>query len=295
ASNFDESTDRLALTKYSVGAEVPVPMEGDRGFSMADVRDGINGFNFRGRTNTPEGFYRGLNEIRSVSDPNDLRAVVLFTDGAPNAFAARFNLRSYPDTVGVIQAPMKDWDHCDRPPQGLWRADRLNTPGRRLDAKLCGDRQEGAGIIFQLDGLPEYYNADDALATEFPILNPTHPRRPVDDYNYRNANRDRLLIATHRIARNLPEDMAEVARKEGIYVFVIGLGYRLTQGNGPENEIGQDMLYRMANDPAMLDIPRLAGDFKPDQLQGIYCHAINRQVLGACFEKITETLLRLTI
>ena len=89
--------------------------------------------------------------------------------------------------------------------------------------------------------------------------------------------------------------MAEYARKKGIFVLTLGLGQKLTQPTGPDHDRGEDMLMRMANDPRMLDIPALASDFRPDQPQGIYCHAVDKDALAPCFADMMAVIIRLTL
>lgn len=135
----------------------------------------------------------------------------------------------------------------------------------------------------------------DTAATEFDVLNPFHPTRPVEQYNRFTHSANDLYIRVNRVARNLVEDMAEAARNENIIVFTLGLDSALTAASGPDNEEGQDLLMRMANDPAMLDDPDLAGDFQAGQLQGVYCHAIDEDALGPCFDEMLDVIIRLTL
>jgi hypothetical protein len=117
----------------------------------------------------------------------------------------------------------------------------------------------------------------------------------VFDYDPSNDSASDLYKKINRISRNLPEDMAEYARQNGIFVLTLGLGSKLTQPTGPDNERGEEMLMRMANDPRMLDIPSLASDFRPDQTQGIYCHAIDKDALAPCFADMMAVIIRLTL
>ncbi|MCK4788300.1 MAG: hypothetical protein KAV87_31450, partial [Desulfobacteraceae bacterium] len=89
-------------------------------------------------------------------------------------------------------------------------------------------------------------------------------------------------------SRNLLEAMAKEARSEGIYVYTLGLGFRLTQGSGPNNEPGEVILLRMANDEN--------ADIRfDDEPQGVYCYAEDDDALGPCFNKIVQAIIRLTI
>ncbi len=69
----------------------------------------------------------------------------------------------------------------------------------------------------------------------------------------------------------------------------------MVEASGPDNEYGEDLLLRMANSPALLDNPSLSSDFKPDELQGVYCHAVDEEALGPCFDEMLDVIIRLTM
>nr|WP_241430378.1 MULTISPECIES: hypothetical protein [unclassified Vibrio] len=104
-----------------------------------------------------------------------------------------------------------------------------------------------------------------------------------------------MYTRVNRVARNLVEDIAEKARTEDIYVFTLGLGSSLTSATGPDSEFGEDLLLRMANSSALLDDPDLSADYDPNQLEGVYCHAIDEEALGPCFDKMLDVIIRLTL
>ncbi len=192
-----------------------------------------------------------------------------------------------PDHAGSIRSG----DNGNGTPAGLFEPDQVfQRSGNPWNWPRNGDY--GEDVADELSNFPAFYNPHDPAENEFLVINPGHPVRPVTNYSGSN-NRTELYRKVNRISRNLVEDMAERAREEGIYVFTLGLGSRLTEQTGPDNERGEDILYRMANDPRMLGTP-LAGDFKSDQLQGVYCHAIDEYALAPCFDTIVSTLVRLT-
>ncbi len=289
--NFHEGLDRIALVKYAFGAEVPVGFNANRGFSKANVNSEIDAFEFGGGglpsqyTNASEGMWRAIDALLTVNNPASLRVIVFFTDGAPNTFSSSF---SFNGGMGEHIGSIRSGDSASGTPYGLWKADRVadrsDTPwyfGSNLDDKLTG--------------LPEYYNAHDPDATDFRIINPSHPRRQVFDYDPNNHSAYQLYRKINRISRNLPEDMAEYARQNGIFVLTLGLGSRLTQQTGPDYERGDEMLIRMANDPRMLNMPALAADFKPNQPQGLYCYAADKDALAPCFAEMLAVIIRLTL
>jgi len=84
--------------------------------------------------------------------------------------------------------------------------------------------------------------------------------------------------------------MAEAARMNDIHVYTLGLGTNLAVETGPDDEEGQYILMRMANDKDMV------GDYleyNPNQLEGFYCYA--EDDLQECYNKLVEEIIRLTI
>jgi Flp pilus assembly protein TadG len=291
---FGEFFDRIALVKYALGAEVPVGFNSARGFSKITVERAIDAFEFGSSssphfTNASEGMWRAIDAITTANEPASLRVIVFFTDGAPNTFASSFSFNGgVPDRVGAIRST----GASSGTPYGLWEADKVAKP---IASPWEYRDNRGTSLADALAGFPRYYNAHDPDASDFLVINPSHPRRPVPDYNRsRDSARD-LYKKINRISRNLPEDMAEYARQNGIFVLTLGLGSNLTQPTGPDDERGEEMLMRMANDPRMAEIPSLASDFRPDEPQGIYCHAVDKDALAPCFADMLAVIIRLTI
>ena len=293
-SNFGEFFDRIALIKYAIGAEVPVGFNSDRGFSKATIQDEIDAFEFGSSsspqfTNASEGMWRAIDALITANNPASLRVIVFFTDGAPNTFASNFSFNNgVADRVGAIRST----GASSGTPYGLWEADKVAEP---IASPWEYRDNRGTSLADALAGFPQYYNAHDQNASDFLVINPSHPRRPVPDYNRGSDSAGDLYNKINRISRNLPEDMAEYARQNGIFVLTLGLGSNITQPTGPDNERGEEMMMRMANDPRMVDMPALASEFRPDQPQGIYCHAVDKSALAPCFADMLAVIIRLTI
>ncbi|WP_240314527.1 TadE/TadG family type IV pilus assembly protein [Vibrio tetraodonis] len=289
-SNFNESFDRISIVKYAFGAETPVAFQASRGHSRSALESAIDAFDFGSLsnpqyTNSSEGMYLALNALRNVENPANLKVIVFFTDGAPNTFASEFDFTSTStDYTGAIRSS----DQSSGTPNGLWRHDAIAT-------QLSGTGYQGSGIDDRIASLPDYYTPHDTDDSEFKVLNPDHPYRPVYQYSPSSNSANDLYTRVNRVARNLVEDMAEAARNEGIYVFTLGLGSSLTSVAGPDSEIGEDLLLRMANDPRLLDDSDLASDYRVGQLEGVYCHAVNEQALGPCFDEMLNVIVRLTL
>ena len=294
-SKFIPDYDRLALVKYAFGAEVPVEIRGkslnDRGFNDFTVNTEIDNFEFRGLTNSAEGIWASLNELREIPPENrsNLRIIVFFTDGAPNTFASEFHFQSVDPHTGSIRSS----DGSRGTPAGLWKPNFINV-------KSDPPYDYNTNIYNQLhatQAFPQYYNAHGVDSDNFPVLNPSHPLRPVTQYNPSGtADQQQLYTKVNRVARNLLEDIAAKARQEGIYVFTLGLGSRLTTRTGPpmengERERGEDLLVRLAN----LDNADGSG------ITGEYCYAgaetqeEAKENLFNCYDRLSSAILRLTM
>jgi len=318
-SKFHENFDRVSLVAYGHGAEVSHGFSSSRGFNTNSINNAINNFDFDGYTNPSEGFYRALKELREVSSPADLRVIVFFTDGAPNTFSSKFRFTNGNYYRGSLRAS----SGTSGTPRGLYRYDRVYQTN-------SGYSWRSTGIDNYLSELPTYYNthtdgysgdssgyvpqyadnpssdpngpsanSDNLLIVNNTIsdgpYDPALGYRPVTQYNRYSDSRNDLFRKTSRISRNLTEDMAELARKEGVYVFTLGLGSRLQEQSGPDSEYGEDMLMRMSNTSKMLNDASLSSDYEADQLEGVYCHAIDEDALAPCFGEMLEVIIKLTL
>ena len=300
-SKFIPDYDRLGLIKYAFGSEVPVEIRGkssnDRGFNDFTVNTEIDNFEFRGPggssnyTNSAEGIWASLNELRGIPPENrsNLRVIVFFTDGVPNTFASEFHFQSVDPHTGSIRSS----DGSSGTPAGLWKPNFINVqsdPPYNYNTNIYNQ-------LHATQAFPQYYNAHGVDSDNFPVLNPSHPLRPVTQYNPSDTeDQQQLYTKVNRVARNLLEDIAAKARQEGIYVFTLGLGSRLTTRTGPpmengEQERGEDLLVRMAN----LDNADGSG------ITGEYCYAgaetqeEAEENLFNCYDRLSSAILRLTM
>lgn len=316
---FHENFDRVSLIAYGHGAEVPQAFTNSRGFNSTSINGAIDAFQFDGFTNPSEGFYLALKQLREVPNPADLRVIVFFTDGAPNTFSSKFELTNGNVYTGSLRAS----SGTSGTPRGLYKHDEVYDTNSDYSWR-------SSSIDDYLTELPTYYNTHaSGYSGDSDGYVPQYVTNPAGDVNAPSANSDQLLIVNNnlsdgpynstlgyrpvtqydrhsdssndlfrkvsRISRNLSEDMAELARKEGIYVFTLGLGSRLQQQSGPDSEYGEDMLMRMANDTIMLDDTSLSADFQADQIEGVYCHAVDEDALAPCFGEMLEVIIKLTL
>ena len=285
-SNFNEKFDRISLVGFGTGAKEFVTFESTRGHTRKDIEDAINDeFTFNGYTNSAEGMYLALDALNTVDSPASLQVIVFFTDGAPNTFASRFRMNDMDKKN--YKGSISSGDGFSGTPYGLWKYKQLH--------EKHGQANVGWDVDDHLAYLPDYYTAHNSKATTYKVLNPDHPRRQVTQYYPNSHSANDLYKRVNRVARNLVEDISEAAREDDIYVFTLGLGASLTSNTGPDSEKGEDLLLRMANDPSMIAYKNLADDYNPDQLQGVYCHAVDQEALGPCFDEMLDVIIRLTM
>jgi Flp pilus assembly protein TadG len=297
-TKFNQTLDRMALIHFSFGAVVddairPVA----RGFDRTSMNTHINNFNFDGFTNSAEGFWRARDQLNSIAvgDRSSLRVIVFFSDGAPNTFSSQFKFAGLDTacrnaaTNRRIPGSLISNDTLDGAVNGLWQIDQQVT---RLPADCNTSTNANPSLIspgisrLASDALPAYYNAHPNPANvnldEFLVVGGGPRAVTTSEPSYINVN---------RASRNLVEAMAAKARSEGIYVFTLGLGFRLTEPTGPDKEPGDVVLKCMANTADAQPGCVAAGAGQP---VGIYCHAVDANALKPCFEKLASAILRIT-
>ncbi|NYH25323.1 TadE/TadG family type IV pilus assembly protein [Paraburkholderia bryophila] len=271
-NNFDVTNDRVALMHFAYGTVVDVPFNGNtRGFNRTLMTTDINSYTFGGSTNSAEAVWNARNQLNTViTQPSSLRVIVFFSDGAPNSFASYFTTNqsrcnntpatlASPDTAGTMT--------------GLYN---MNALSQALSSPCY---QSNATRL--VTAMPKWYNAHNVNEQIFPIWPVTTPRAvPNGNITYVNVN---------RASRNLLEAMAAQARIEGTYVFTLGYGPELVQQEGPDNELGSDVLKCMANTP-----DSLARCYNPAQPVGVYCYAATPNDLKPCFTQLASQILRIS-
>ncbi len=282
---FIESSDRMALLHFAYGTVVDDPIRTSvRGFDKSSVTSNINSLNYNlgGFTNYSEAFWRARDQLNSIPDANrsSQRVIVFFTDGSPNSLSATFTHMPGPSQTtrtGVIQTSAG----ATGTPEGLWEVGQQNTPSP-------SPWHPGNILNYISPTLPQYFNCtfgntNPTAYTEFPVW----PHAAVGPRNALSLNASATYANINRASRNLPEDMALSARLQGIFVYTLGLGDHLNEATGPDNERGDILLKRMANDPT-------ADTYNPGQPVGMYCYAADTEALRQCYDKVASKILRLT-
>jgi Flp pilus assembly protein TadG len=305
--SFDAAHDRLALVTYSDGARVRDPMSADRGFDkaqvMSDIPDALPG----GSTAMIEGLYRGWDELRSVpgGQQSGIRVIVLFTDGASNSLPGHYpaapgiakGLRSYdfpknfPDPDNQTHASptitgLFDTETGARAPvlslTVPWNSTQTHPQAPFLPSMTWHAHGRSAGIpsafplqtsALTVDGAPQSSQRGlrnwDAVAGAY----------PADVWNINNAS------------RNVLEIVADAARNDegdyGIRIYTIGMGELVRYSLGTMPEMPEEILMRIANDPA-------SSDFNSGQLAGRYYFARTDADVGPAFQALQNQIIRLS-
>jgi len=286
---FNPTTDRVGLTRFAYGSVVDdaIRTGTTRGFDRPTMISQINGYSFSGSTASSEGLWQARDQLNSIPTLNrsSLRAVVFFSDGAPNSVASYYSFKTGTTCTTAGTLTTDDGTSANYP-GGLYNINALST----LLTGGCVP-PNGKNITDLMTGMPTWYNAhnpasnpNDPTLQEFPLV--TNTPRVV------TADMSTEAIAwqnTNRAARNMVEAMAASMRAKGIVVFTLGLGAQLTIGTGPDNEKGQDVLKCMAN---TADAP--ARCVTPSQPTGLYCYAATTNDLTPCFSKLASAILRIS-
>ena len=284
-NKFNSTVDRVGLLHFASEAQIDVPIkQADRGFDRTNMikKDGlIDQFTFIGGTNSAEGLFQARKQLKDISQTNrsSLRVIVFFSDGSPAAFSSYF----FPTSSGNCQKPggLATLEPLVSGQEQLFGLYVKGTPGTIMQS--CSANS--------LTALPDWYNANNVAAQandttlrEFPIV--TSTPRVVTSSLVGNSNR---WVNVHRASRNLAEAIAAKARQEGIYVFTLGMGASLTKPEGPDSELGEDLLRCLAN---TVDAP--ARCRKPAEPVGLYCYAATDSDLSPCFTRLASAILRIS-
>lgn len=291
-SNFNPGFDRVAISKFGFGANTPEPFQSTRQFNAGDINDAIEGLDFSYTTNTAGGFAAGYSQFKDSSvDPvsASLKVLVIFTDGAPNTFIADFEntgtSSNYSDGSNSCYGALSTRNGTSSTAHGIYNPTQMGDSVKCSNPNISDNESSNSDTEWGtwLDLTSSTLTLD---GVNIPLLD--GPRAAPSTQTYAELVR--------AISRDVPEKMAEEARKKGIYVFTLGLGPDLLLNIG--NGSGEDMLYRMANDPRMqtkTSPTDLTGDYKTDQPAGLYCYAADESQLGPCYDKMLDVIIRLTL
>ena len=269
--NAGSNGDRVGLVSFAAGGVVDVPIvkDGSRGFDKTQVINAINALNVSGSTASAEGLRLALNDINGVPALNrsSLRMVVLFSDGAPNNVPATFMNASTPITGDL---------YSETASPGTYRATRVFRHDRR-DSQL--------GTYADIATLP---------SSGFVVTGSGNI--PLASFNNIRTLTGSPVTNTrcnvNKAARNMLENVANVARSQGIKIHTIALGAAVNTLEinfcaYAANEVGSSILKRLAN---AVD----ANTYNAAQPSGLYVWAENASELDDAFSSIASEILRLS-
>ncbi|MDO9366057.1 MAG: VWA domain-containing protein [Methylotenera sp.] len=268
--------DRLGLVSFASGAVLDVPINKDatRGFNKTQMNNAIDAFTSSGWTASAEGMRRALNEINLIpaSTRSSLRAIVFFSDGAPNAAPATFTRTSgSPNPVTGDLESGTSGSATGRANE-LYREDRRDTL-RGTYTNIATLPNTGL-VITGVGGVPLASYNNVRTLTGSPITN--------------------TRCNVNKAARNMVENIANTSRGQSIYVHSASLGSAVNNpetsfsgGCSTNSEVGSTILKRLANSTD-------STTYNAAQPTGIYVSAATIAQCDEAFSKIASEILRLT-
>jgi len=284
-NNFNETTDRVALVPFATGVgfdsstgkltdgvEINIS---NMGFSKDAVNKAIDKLKPGGNTASEVGMRVATDQLKKVSVPAGRRIIVFFSDGAPNTFTGIF-----PTSGGPISGNLFSETWNSRPPP---------RPHTLFDSDYTYKNK--ADLKNTLQTVPLYGGGNTMGGKTVPLVS-VIGKRILN--NSCAGNAACLKCDANKAARNMLENIAEIARKQGIVVYSLGLGNLLDepdidQVDCPETwaEKGSTIMKRVAN-------TKDSDSYNPSQPSGLYCHAVTIDELGPCFDAISKAILHLS-
>lgn len=267
--------DRLGLVSFASGAVLDVPINKDatRGFNKTQMNNAINSFSSSGWTASAEGMRRALNEINAIpaSYRSSLRAIVFFSDGAPNALPATFNRTSGTPNPVIGDLESGTSGSATGRADELYREDRRDTlRGTYTNIPTLPN----TGLMINGVGIPLASYNNIRTLTGNPITN--------------------TRCNVNKASRNMVENAANTARGQNIYVHSASLGSAVNNpetnfsgGCSTNSEVGSTILKRLANSTD-------STTYNAAQPTGIYVSAATIAQCDEAFSKIASEILRLT-
>lgn len=299
------SSDRLGLVAFSSGAINSVNINTSaRGFDQTNAVNVLNALSLQQYTGSTEGMRLALNQLNNVTAANrsSLRMIVFFSDGAPNMVPAKF-CDGAVDGGGSCTGSLRQGDLFSETngsesikADTIYRNNFLNTslpPG--TFSNIATLPNTGLSMVVA-NGSSLGIN----LASDLSSRNLAAAAAVTFNYPYRNSR-----CNVNRAARNMVENVANEARKEGVKIFSIGLGAELNaievSGCSYSNlEQGQVIMKRIANTSGTAVTAANPGNPGSDTFQalpqpsGLYVAAADGAALAAAFSTILSEILRLT-
>ena len=277
--------DRIGLVTFASGAVLneAINKDANRGFSKSNLNADLNATSMGGATNAEEAMRIAKAELDAIPTAlrSTLRAIVFFSDGAPNVVSGKFKLKN---PAGVTANAV-----------GLYSVETggYNAPYWWFTI----NQRDGT------DGTLLYNNT--SRVTHLPVTDYTNTVTLASFNNARTlsaSGSDPVYKWTNtwcnlnKAARNMVENIANAARgasgNAAVTVYTIGLGARLRSNEVAgcaygQSEYGENILKRLAN---TTDSDR----FQASQPTGLYVYAADASQLNSAFQKIRSAVLRLS-
>lgn len=281
---FAELDDRIGLVAFSSGAYPTVSICGvndpnpiqnpepnslscGRGYNQETVKRAIDNLEASGMTASEEGLKKALDQLNALQTDRRAghRAIVFFSDGAPNTFNGRFTLVGGGTAEGNLYSSVGVGDKAE------WIYD-------------AGSYNGAATHVPSIAELPTT-DLSGAVKAESHNKKRSYDHKPVADY---------LMCEVNEAARNMTENVANMARNDDITVYAIGFGGEINtrQMFDPKcaetyNEIGATIMKRLAN-------TKDSDSYNAAQPVGIYCEAPDANALKMCFDQVASAMLRIS-
>ncbi|MCX6587512.1 MAG: VWA domain-containing protein [Acidobacteria bacterium] len=305
ADMFVNGRDRLGLISFGTNISVDYPPTTDFKNTASPISAAINSIACTQMTNASDGYSAAYQQLVNINQPLALNMIVLFTDGYPNTFAARFPVKTLPDErVSQICG----WDQCPVP-KSTCRDDN----GLANTAPTWGTFNPKYGVIAGYNGLYEPVVANSSagqpliaanqriscaistsvwgVADDFAFI-PDQDAYGVNTSGYMDGSVQRFpstnpyagkiridVGQTSPVAMNLCDNAAKRARDHAtlkMVTYAIGLG----------SNIDHNLLRRMAND---LQSPI----YDNTKVNGLYVHAPTITDISTAYARIASEILRL--
>ncbi len=288
---FNESTDRVALVPFATGVGfdadgnlldgVEINKSGT-GFKKDTIKSKIESLKADGNTASEVGMRVAIAQLNKVFVPAKRRVIVFFSDGAPNTFTGTFSITTGGQVSGNLFS--ETWEK--KPPHSLFFRNFTYKKKEDLDNTLLTIPAEGSGI--SMGG-----EINDKVSVDNMVISPAIQKTRTIKH-YTNSNPDGLKCDANKAARNLFENIAGIARNEGIVIYSLGLGTLLDDPKGDITddcetweETGSTIMKRVAN-------TKDSDTYNASQPTGLYCHAETIDDLGPCFDAISKAILHLS-
>jgi len=282
-NKFNETTDRVSLVPFadSVGFKPDGTLSdgveintSSPGFKKTDMKTAINNLPAGGNTASEVGMRVAIDQLNKVSVAAKHRVIVFFSDGQPNTFAGIFPLNPKGTVTKSGNLFSETWN--PGPPHMLKHPDvTIDDNQYDLGKSLAYVPFNGGGNVM----------GGKTLA----LVSVDGNRKLVSDCG---GDATCLKCNANKAARNMLENMAAIARKQGIVVYSLGFGDLLDKQditNDCETWVdkGSTIMKRVAN-------TKDSDTYDATQPSGLYCYAPDTTELGKCFNAIATAIMHLS-